>query len=61
MDSKLEQQHDISVLPFGVVVVGAPSNGIKYGRSFRKSSRHFEGFDPARLSTLVVLRSVAAT
>jgi hypothetical protein len=26
MDSKLEQQHDISVLPFGVVVVGAPSN-----------------------------------
>ena len=26
MDGKLEHQHDISVLPFGVVVVGAPSN-----------------------------------
>ncbi len=28
MDGKLEHQHDISVLPFGVVVVGAPSNRI---------------------------------
>ena len=26
MDGKLEHQHDISILPFGVVVVGAPSN-----------------------------------
>jgi hypothetical protein len=26
MDGKLEHQHDISVLPFGVVVVDAPSN-----------------------------------
>ena len=26
MDGKLERQRDISVLPFGVVVVGAPSN-----------------------------------
>jgi Domain of unknown function (DUF5615) len=26
MDGKLEYQHDISVLRFGVVVVGAPSN-----------------------------------
>jgi len=26
MDGKLEYQHDISVLPFGVVVVDAPSN-----------------------------------
>ncbi len=26
MDGRLEHQHDISVFPFGVVVVGAPSN-----------------------------------
>ena len=26
MDGKLEHEHDISVLTFGVVVVGAPSN-----------------------------------
>ena len=26
MDGKLEHQHDVSVLPFGVVIVGAPSN-----------------------------------
>ena len=26
MDGKLEHQHDISILQFGVVVVGAPSN-----------------------------------
>ena len=26
MDGQLEHQHDISILPFGLVVVGAPSN-----------------------------------
>jgi len=29
MDRNLEHQQDVSVLPFGVVVVGAPSNRVR--------------------------------
>lgn len=59
MDRKLEHEHDLSVLPFGVVVVGARSNRVPDLLPLVDGMLEtLNGIGPARSSTLVHIECI---
>jgi hypothetical protein len=62
IDGNLQYQQNVSILPFGIVVVGARRIACRISRrAFRKCLQRSAGFSRARLSTSVASEAVATT
>ena len=62
IDGNLRYQQNVSILPFGIVVVGAPSNRTQdLAPLIPKCLQRSAGFSRARLSTSVASEAVATT
>ena len=60
IDGNLQYQQNVAVLPFGIVVVGAPSNRVQHlVPLFLKSSQRSTVSDRVRSSSLVASEAVA--